>query len=225
SSASATPAAVPVSLAWPGGSPGCGPPTRTAVASPSPPAIGVWPNPTASAAVTWPSASPFSSSSPLPSSAAGATTAEPGHGTGANSAPGFRGHDARFRVGPPGPAVALGYEQPRTAEFGGERAPGGSVVRLIGLGPGQHRRPRAPVVEQVADRGPEIVLRLLVAEVRDAPRGPAGVGGCHRGRSFQGTRVSVRGSAGRPSTRSAMMFRRISEVPPSIEFPRARRYR
>ena len=47
----------------------------------------------------------------------------------------------------------------------------------------------------------------------------------HRGRSFQGTRVSVRGSAGRPSTRSAMMFRRISEVPPSMEFPRARRYR
>ena len=46
----------------------------------------------------------------------------------------------------------------------------------------------------------------------------------HRGRSFQGT-VSVRVSAGRPSTRSAMMLRRISEVPPSMEFPRARRYR
>src|SRR5262249_20430118 len=134
------------------------------------------------------------------------------------------------------PAVALGDEQPGTAEVGGQRVPEGSVVRLIAFGPGQHRGPRALVVEQVADRGPEVLFRLLIAQVRQPPRGrcrrrrggrggPAGVGGGHRGRSFQGTRVSVRGSAGRPSTRSAMMFRRISEVPPSMEFPRARRYR
>ena len=45
----------------------------------------------------------------------------------------------------------------------------------------------------------------------------------HFGRSFQATSLSMRGSDGSPSTRSAMMLRRISEVPPSIELPFARR--
>jgi hypothetical protein len=35
--------------------------------------------------------------------------------------------------------------------------------------------------------------------------------------------LSARGSTGNPSTRSAMMLRRISDVPPSIELPFARR--
>ena len=122
------------------------------------------------------------------------------------------------------------------------------VVGLARVHPGQHRRKRAPVGEQVADHGPQLLLGVAVAQVRHGTaagrlwccrrrgrgpvtkerglRPPGGSGGSlprasngHRGRSFQGTRVSARGSAGSPSTRSAMMLRRISEVPPSMELP------
>ena len=46
---------------------------------------------------------------------------------------------------------------------------------------------------------------------------------CHRARSFQATSLSVRGSAGRPRTRSATMFSRTSLVPPSMLLPLERR--
>jgi hypothetical protein len=49
--------------------------------------------------------------------------------------------------------------------------------------------------------------------------------GHQRGRSFHAAVVSVRGSAGRRRTRSAMMLRKISEVPPSMELPFERRKR
>ena len=51
----------------------------------------------------------------------------------------------------------------------------------------------------------------------------AGPGHQERGTSFQGRSLSVRGSPGRPSTRSPRMLRWISEVPPSMELARARR--
>ena len=66
-----------------------------------------------------------------------------------------------------------------------------------------------------------VLLRRLVPPLRVAGHGRDG----HRGRSFQATSLSVRGSDGIPRTRSAMMLRRISDVPPSIELPFARRYR
>ncbi|CAM5645279.1 hypothetical protein SVIOM74S_08062 [Streptomyces violarus] len=50
------------------------------------------------------------------------------------------------------------------------------------------------------------------------------VGLCaHRARSFQATSLSVRGSEGRPRTRSATMFSRTSLVPPSMLLPLERR--
>ena len=157
------------------------------------------------------------------------------HGAGqvreaGGGAPGLLGDDRGLAVAGAGPAVALRDQQAGAAQVGGQGVPERDVVGLAGVYPGQHGRPGAPVFEQVADDGPELLLGLAVAQIGHGAGGPGALGaavlrGGHRGRSFQGTRVSVRGSAGSPSTRSAMMFRRISEVPPSMEFPRARRYR
>ena len=44
-----------------------------------------------------------------------------------------------------------------------------------------------------------------------------------RGTSLQGSSLSMRGSPGRPRTRSPRMLRMISEVPPSMELARERR--
>ena len=148
---------------------------------------------------------------------------------GGNGPAGFLGDDRRLPVTGARPAVLLGDEQPGAAQVGGQRrATAARSLGLLGLGPGEHRRPRAAVGEQVADHGPQLLLG--VASSAGPAWSPAagrarahGWAWRHRGRSFQGTLVSVRGSAGRPSTRSAMMLRRISEVPPSIELPRARR--
>ena len=89
-----------------------------------------------------------------------------------------------------------------------------------------------PVAQQLPERRAQVLLDLGVQQV-GVGEGVGGDGriervrevgmGGHRGRSFHGTVVSVRGSAGRPSTRSAMTFRRISDVPPSMELPLARR--
>ena len=59
-----------------------------------------------------------------------------------------------------------------------------------------------------------------------APRGPPAVaaGRQERSVSFQATSRSSRGSPGRPSTRSPMIVRCTSEVPPSIELASERRY-
>ena len=101
-------------------------------------------------------------------------------------------------------------------EHGGQAAPGVRVVRLLALHPAQHRRPVRPVGQLPADGLPQVLLVLAVQQ--------GGVRG-HRGRSFQGTSLSTRISPGRPSTRSATMFFKISDVPPSMEFARERRKR
>ena len=120
--------------------------------------------------------------------------------------------------------MAFADQQAGAAQVTGQRVPQRQVVGLARVDPGQHRRPRAPVGEQVADHGPQLHLGVAVTQVGHGIPGPgAPAGNGHRGRTFQGTLVSVRGSAGSPSTRSAMMPRRISEVPPSMEFPRDRR--
>src|SRR5262249_1197433 len=95
SSASATPATVPVSLAWPGGSPGRAAATRTAAPGPAPPAPrppgaaadGIRANSPATGAATGPWAGRASSAPRAPGSAAVATTAEPRYGTGATARP------------------------------------------------------------------------------------------------------------------------------------------
>ena len=85
-------------------------------------------------------------------------------------------------------------------------------------GAGASFREAAVVAEELgraalaAGAGPEVHSRLTHSAFS------------HRGRSFHGP-VSTLASLGSPSTRSAMMLRKISEVPPSIELPRARRNR
>ena len=229
-SASATPAIVPVSRTWPSGSPACGGVTRTPPGS-SPAgwlANGWLANGTASAAVSVPAASPASSSASARGQQRGGghhRAAQVGHRGG--RAAGLLGNDSRLPEAGPGPAVGLRDEQPGAADLGRQHPPQRGVVGLAGLGPGQHVGPVGPLGQQRPDRVPQVLLVRAVQQVRDDPcrlsRGGRLSGGAHRGRSFHGILVSVRGSVGRPRTRSAMMFRRISEVPPSIELPRERR--
>src|SRR5579859_2689940 len=98
--------------------------------------------------------------------------------------------------------------------------PGREVVGFAALDPGEHRGRRTPYGEKISHRGTKVVLGFPIQQIGRLARG----GWLrHRGRSFHGTSLSTRISGGSPSTRSAMMLRRISEVPPSMELPRARR--
>src|SRR5206468_9388959 len=65
--------------------------------------------------------------------------------------------------------------------------------------------------EQAAHARPQFVLDVAIEEVR------------HFGRYFHATSLSTRISPGNPSTRSAMMLRRISDVPPPRALPFERR--
>ena len=76
-----------------------------------------------------------------------------------------------------------------------------------------HRFGRTPVGEQLANA---VAQRLLGVGVQQ-------IAAAHRARSFQATSLSTRCSPGRPRIRSEIVLRRISEVPPSMELPRARR--
>src|ERR1035438_1264449 len=185
-------------------------------------------NGTASAAVASPSASRPSRSataraeadvSPAPavtlSSAVVATTALPRKGTGATKAASASAAAAASRYEAPGPSLPVRYQQARAAEVRGHALPQTVVVGLAGLGAGQRLVQATPVGEQRAQAVSQGPFGIRRKEVRQSL--------AHRGRSFQGTSLSTRGSLGRPSTRSAMMLRRVSEVPPSIELPRARR--
>src|SRR5690606_41883326 len=107
----------------------------------------------------------------------------------------------------------LGDEQSGQAHVLGERLPQREVVRGGRLGPGNHARRVAVVGERVPDGGAQ---RLFLRRVQQV---------AHRARSFHATSLSVRGSGGRPRTRSATMFSRTSLVPPSMLLPLARRYR
>ncbi len=79
---------------------------------------------------------------------------------------------------------------------------------------------RVPAMQSLTAAGITTDLLAAFAQLASAgiPAGPQ-----LRGTSFQGTSRSTRGSPGRPRTRSPTMLRITSEVPPSIEFARARR--
>src|SRR5260370_16579400 len=125
------------------------------------------------------------------------------------------GHDAGLAVGAPCAAMLRRYEQPGAAEFGSERAPEAGVIRLASLGSHEHRLPPAAVLEQRPHRRAQVVLLLAVQQTRQVPRTVQR----HRGRSFHGTSLSIRISAGRPSTRSAMMLPSPPHVPPPTHLP------
>lgn len=111
-------------------------------------------------------------------------------------------------------AQRLGHQQAREAHAVGERLPGREVVRRVRLRTRDDPGRVAVVGEQVADGGAQRLFLLGVEEI----------GLCaHRARSFQATSLSVRGSDGRPRTRSATMFSRTSLVPPSMLLPLERR--
>ena len=130
---------------------------------------------------------------------------------GSDRAPQLLQDDRCFAVGRALAAPVLGDQQPGEAHAVGEGLPQGRVVRGVRLGAGEHGRRVAVVGEQVPDGGAERLFLLRVQKI------------AHRARSFQATSLSVRGSAGRPRTRSATMFSRTSLVPPSMLLPLERR--
>ncbi|CAM5681118.1 hypothetical protein STENM327S_04781 [Streptomyces tendae] len=121
-----------------------------------------------------------------------------------------------FAVGGTLPAQFLRDQQAREAHRVGEGLPQRHVVRGGRLGAGDDARRVAVVGEQVPDGGPQRLFLLRQEQ--------SGFLLCaHRARSFHATSLSVRGSAGRPRTRSATMFSRTSLVPPSMLLPLERR--
>lgn len=130
---------------------------------------------------------------------------------GCDAAPQFLQHDGSLAVRGALAAELLGDEQPGRAHLRGERGPQLRVVRRAGLRSGQQGRRVAAVYEQGPDGGAQVVLGLRVEQIG------------HRARSFQAASLSVRGSEGSPSTRSATMFSSTSLVPPSMELPLERR--
>jgi hypothetical protein len=139
-------------------------------------------------------------------------TGQIGHGR--DRAPQLLQDDGGFAVRGTLAAPFLGHQQPGQAHLVGERLPQGEVVRRVRLGAGDHPRRIAVIREQIADRGAERLFLLRVEQIGLRR---------HRARSFHATSLSVRGSAGRPRTRSATMFSRTSLVPPSMLLPLARR--
>ncbi len=125
--------------------------------------------------------------------------------------------DRRLGGGRAGAAELLRDQQAGDTELVGQRAPQVGDESTVTVVHGGDARGGAAAGEQVTHAVAQGVLDVGVQQ--------GDVGGAHRGRSFQGRSLSVRGSGGSPSTRSAMMLWRISDVPPSIELPLARRYR
>ena len=118
-----------------------------------------------------------------------------------------------------------GPTAPRGRRGGPGRRPGRAGARLgggRGVGPTRRRGGPGPAgcLPPHPQRPHHGVVRSRVAQRevgrRPGRAGPAGAG-------LQGRSLSVRGSPGRPSTRSPMMLRWISLVPPSMELARARR--
>ncbi len=119
-----------------------------------------------------------------------------------------------------GTAGRLRHGERGAPDLAGEQGPQLTVRGLGGFGPRQHRVPRTAFLQQSTHARPQVLLDLGVQQVTGTR---CRIG--HRGRSFHAVSLSTLGSAGSPSTRSAMMLRMISEVPPSIELPFARRNR
>ncbi len=163
-----------------------------------------------------------------------ATTALVRNGTAATARPSSSRTTAASRADAPAPPRSSGTSRPARPTSAASACHSAAVVRRVRVQRADLRGRVEAVPQQVAHRGPQVLLDLAVEQVGVPERigGDSRVErlrevrvGRHRGRSFHGTVVSVRGSAGRPSTRSAITFRRISDVPPSIELPFARRYR
>ena len=153
-------------------------------------------------------------------------------GNGARAPPDFLRDHCRLAVGRAGPAAGFRDEQAGAAEVRRQGLPQAGVIGFGGLRPGDDGGRGGPVRQQCPDGRPQLVLRVAVQQAgQPGLRSGLGARRClcllsclgHRGRSFHGTSLSSRVSCGSPRTRSAMMLRRISEVPPSMEFPRARR--
>lgn len=110
-------------------------------------------------------------------------------------------------------AAVFGHQQAGEAEVDGQGLPQPAHEGPVAVVDRGHRGRVAVVGKQITHGGAQLVLDVGVEQIELA----------HRGSSFQGISLSPRGSAGRPRIRSAMMLRRISEVPPSMELPLARR--
>lgn len=141
-----------------------------------------------------------------------AMTALVRNGTGATTPPNSSATTAASRAGPFATGL-LGHQQPGQPNLGRQCLPqsiDNRPVRVVQPGDGGRITPGA---EQIPHAGAQIVLDFGVKQIEFT----------HLAISFHGTSLSTRGSAGRPSTRSATMLRRISEVPPSMELPLARK--
>ena len=127
---------------------------------------------------------------------------------------------AASRADAPAPPQLLGHQQRRPGPARGEGRPRGRRHVV-----GRRRSRPSPARAGSACRGRRAPTRAgrPRRRRRAARLAGRGCGRGHRGRSFQATSLSTRGSVGRPRTRSATMLRRISEVPPSMELPLARR--
>jgi len=133
-------------------------------------------------------------------------------------------------------------DEEQTERPSGDAEEAGQAMRLPDLTyTEQETELRSAVRSVLDDRAPfdAVLARTESAQTYDcllwktlaADIGCAGLLGldlclpAHLGRSFHGLSLSSRISGGSPSTRSATMLRRISDVPPSIEFAFDRRKR
>lgn len=156
--------------------------------------------------------------SPARSSATVARTALDKNGTGATARPISSMTTAASRALAPAPAERLGNQQAGHAQFSGQRPPHARELLGLGVIHAGHRFGRATLGEELTDPGPQRLFGVRVQQVTGRR-----AKGAHRGRSFHAASLSTRCSPGRPRIRSEMVLRRISDVPPSIELPRARR--
>ena len=185
--------------------------TATAGSAPS----GAVESGTASAAVRSPAASDRQPRSPSASSRTrgGDDRAGEERHRGGGAAQLLQDHRGLARRGA-GAAALLGHQQPGQAQVGGQGLP--QPGRRAS---GRRRTRRSPR----RDRSGRRAGRARWRAGRPRRRCRAGRVSLIAASSFHGTSLSTRGSAGRPRTRSATMLRRISEVPPSMELPLARR--
>ena len=165
---------------------------------------------TASTAVLRPVASAVSSSATSgvsvsrASSVSVAITELVRYGAGATARPSSSSTTAASRWLAPWPPSFSGTSRPAAPMSAASAFHSSAVVRRAVLGAHEHGRRVAAVGEQGAYGGAQVVLGLGVQQVS------------HRARSFQATSLSLRGSEGSPSTRSATMFSSTSLVPPSM---------
>jgi len=120
-------------------------------------------------------------------------------------------HDGRLTGTRARAAELLGDQQAGHPQFGRQRMPDTGKVLRRSIVDACYRFRWAPVGEQAAHAVPQCFFGVGVQQI------------AHLSKSLNAMSLSTRCSGGRPRMRSAMVLRRISEVPPSIELPFARR--